>query len=61
MKGGEMNTCHVSALSYTHVVPEVSVNLLQLQDHALQCGFMSLGMFLQSKLAYFITTVLKNE
>lgn len=56
-----MNTCCVSALSCTHVVPEVSASLLQLQDHAVQYDFVSLGRFLQSKLAYFMTAILRHE
>lgn len=56
-----MNTCRVSALSCTHVVPEVSACLLQLQDHAVPYEFMSLGRFLQSNLAYFMITILRHE
>jgi len=61
MVGGEMNMRRVSALSCTHVVPQVSASLLQLQDHAVQSEFMSLGRFLQSKFAYFMTTILRHE
>lgn len=59
MIGGETNTCHVSALPCTHVVPEIRASLLQLQDHAVRCEFMTLGRFLQSKLVYFVTTILR--
>lgn len=61
MIGGEENTCPVSALPCTHVVPEVSASLLQLQDHAVQYELMSLGRFLQTKLVYFMTTILRHE
>lgn len=61
MVGGEMNTYHVSALSYTHVVPEVSASLWPLQDLAVPYEFMSLGRFLQSKETYFITIVLRHD
>lgn len=39
MIGGETNTCHVSALPCTHVVPEVGASLLQSQDHAVWYEF----------------------
>lgn len=56
-----MNMYHVSALSYTHVVPEVSASLRPLQDLAVQYEFVSLGRFLRSKLIYFITTILRHD